>query len=124
MKTPLQYVQSGEHLPQPLRDFHDQKDLFKLIHRTYGHQVESDPVHPLKDMTWVAAHCFAIDWFLWFMAQRGWTLQRSRASVEFRSLRADIEAMKEQDADAFRKMLSERKPAPEPAAVKESEVQS
>lgn len=33
-----------------------------------------------------------IDVFLWFMAQRGWTLQRTRCNPEFRDLDTDVKA--------------------------------
>ena len=41
---------------------------------------------------WVACHCYVIDVFLWFMAQRGWTLQRTRRNLEFRDLDTDVKA--------------------------------
>lgn len=74
-----QWMESGEYLPEILRDFHDQKDLFKAMHQLYGKGLgcENKP-------NWVDGHQYAIDWFLWYMAQRGYTLQKSRKKVEFR----------------------------------------
>lgn len=35
MKTSIQeWLKSGAYLPKPMRDFHDQKDIFKAIHTT------------------------------------------------------------------------------------------
>jgi hypothetical protein len=76
------YVESGKHLPEFMRDFHDQKDLFKAIHHTYA---KDDPEAKMPD--WRQAHCYTVDWFLWFMGLRGYTLQKSRAKVDFRPLR-------------------------------------
>jgi hypothetical protein len=42
------------------------------------------------------------------MARRGWTLQRSRAKVEFRDLGADVKAHQDANDEAFRRMLEER----------------
>lgn len=80
------WMKSGEYLPPPLRDFHDQKDLFKAIHDTInvgGHDYA-------KEVSWIAGQCYVIDIFLWFMAKRGYTLQRSRQRLPFRDLEADV----------------------------------
>ena len=47
----------------------------------------------------------------WFMAKRGWTLQRSRANVEFANLADDIQARKLADSEAFKKFIESRKQA-------------
>lgn len=73
------WLRSGEHLPSFMRDFHDQKDLFKEIHARYGHNAESRERMP----DWVSSHCYTVDWFLWFMASRGYTLQRTRKKLNF-----------------------------------------
>lgn len=57
----------------------------------------------------MAGQCYAIDWFLWFMAQHGWTLQRSRAKgVEFFDLSERCAEMRNADAEAFRAALDTR----------------
>lgn len=103
---PEEYVQSSKHLPEPLRDFHDQKDLFKLMHRLYSNNNHFEK--GADSVNWVTGQCYVIDWFLWFMAQRGYTLQKSRAKVDFKNLREEIEKMKEKDAEALRKALENR----------------
>ena len=72
------YLGSGKHLPKCMRDFHDQKDLFKSIHHLYQDS-------PQVNMpSWMIGHQYVIDWFLWFMASRGYTLQKTRAkNIEF-----------------------------------------
>ena len=70
-----------QYLPQEFRDFHDQKDLFKEIFRTYenvGKQMSSDEKTVLSEINWVQAHCFVFDTFLWHMARKGYTLQKAR----------------------------------------------
>lgn len=74
------WLSSGKHLPKFMRDFHDQKDLFKLIYYCYEngtHEIGVDVPN------WVQAHVFTIDWFLWWMASRGYTLQKTRKKVDF-----------------------------------------
>lgn len=81
------WLKSGEYLPEPLRDFHDQKDVFKTMHERQAH---ADPLTFAKNVDWITGQCYVIDSFLWFMARRGWTLQRSRKSLAFRDLDADV----------------------------------
>lgn len=76
------WMNSGKYLPPALRDFHDQKDLFKAIHETIA--VEDHGY--CKDVSWVQGHCYVIDVFLWFMAKHGYTLQKARHKMEFKDL--------------------------------------
>ena len=71
----IEWLQSGEHLPKPMRDFHSQKDLFKSMHHLY-----QDAERPCAENTptWGQGHIYIIDFFLWFMASRGYTLQKTR----------------------------------------------
>ena len=72
------WLNSGKHLPVFLRDFHDQKSLFKSMHYLY-----QDEPHSEKKPNWVDGQIYIIDWFLWFMASRGYTLQKTKAKQEF-----------------------------------------
>lgn len=100
------YVKSGAHLPAPLRDFHDAKELFKTMHD----RMDVEGNEYAKGVTWVAGQCYVIDLFLWFMAKRGWTLQRSRADVDFIDLADDLKAARDARTAHFQKLLAERKP--------------
>jgi len=74
------YMNGGEHLPDFMKDFHDQKDLFKAI---YG-QWKDGETKVLEDVNWVDAHVFTIDYFLWWMGHNGYKLQKIRKKgVEF-----------------------------------------
>lgn len=96
LKQPHEYVNSGEHLPTFLRDFHDQKDLFKTISARYRNEA-TDPQMP----NWTMAQIYTIDWFLWFLGQHGWTLQRSRAKVEFRDIHESVKETMDEMRTAF-----------------------
>lgn len=85
-----QWRAEGKHLPEFMRDFHDQKDLFKTIHRRYTERPEG--------ANWVQAHIYTVDFFLWFMAQHGYTLQRSRARLPFDDLQATVAADRETES--------------------------
>lgn len=95
------WLKSGAYLPESLRDFHDQKNVFKAMHsiiRVDGHECA-------KDVGWVAGQCYVIDIFLWFMARRGYTLQRSRTRLPFRDLSIDVNAETERRDVALMDLL-------------------
>jgi hypothetical protein len=76
-KSLQKWMQSGKYLPRFMRDFHDQKDVFKAIHEIINENEAA------RRIGWVDAQIYVIDVFLWFMARRGYTLQRSRVKCEF-----------------------------------------
>lgn len=83
MKTDIEeWLKTGAYLPKPLRDFHAQKNLFKVMHESI-----QEPLNPLiKRPSWVEGHVYVIDVFLWYMARRGYTLQRTKVKGNFRDL--------------------------------------
>lgn len=75
------YMNENKNLPDFMVDFHDQKDLFKVIYTQYR---EGNNKKLLENVNWVDAHCFTIDVFLWWMGKHGYKLQKSRCkNVEF-----------------------------------------
>jgi hypothetical protein len=95
------WLKSGAYLPPPLRDFHAQKDTFKAIH-----SIINVAGHPYaKPVDWIVGQCYVIDIFLWFMAKRGYTLQRSRARLPFRDLQADLRGEEEKRFASFAAMM-------------------
>lgn len=105
---PHEYVSSGKHLPPFLRDFHAQKNLFQLIAGVVAQSVANpkSPHHGKTDIPgWRDAHVYVIDFFLWFMAQRGWTLQRSRANVRFADYDKELAAFGERQAQELANVL-------------------
>lgn len=98
-----QWRKQGKHLPAFMRDFHDQKNLFKTIHELY-HSTPREHSTPPPD--WIQAHTYTIDSFLWFMAAHGWTLQRNATkSVQFYSIDATLRAAQEKRDAADVEML-------------------
>lgn len=106
----LAWRAAGKHLPEPLRDFHDQKAVFKLVHELT--KAPADPLH--RHPSWVEGHVYVIDTFLWCMARHGYTLQRSRAKLPFESLESNIQAMEQRNAQAFASLLATAQSATPP----------
>jgi hypothetical protein len=71
----VRWVDSEKHLPKWLRDFHDQKDVFKACERVLGRAGVSD-LRP-DGIPWTDGHIYTIDRFLRFMAYHGYTLRRT-----------------------------------------------
>ena len=82
MSALSQFLKSGKYLPKQLRDFHDQKEVFKTIHELVGHEIITR-AGTQKPIDWITAQIYTVDVFLWFMAKRGYTLQKCRAKVDF-----------------------------------------
>ncbi|MDU5780078.1 MAG: hypothetical protein E6Z83_04650 [Pantoea sp.] len=94
----FEWLKSGEYMPEFLRDFHNQKDLFKAMHNTIANADENG--------NWRDGHVYVVDTFLWYMASRGFTLQRSRKGVPFKSIDDDIERFKSEMRDIMSSTIS------------------
>lgn len=92
------WLKSGDYMPREFRDFHDQKDLFKAMHNTIQNANDNGNARD--------GHIYVVDTFLWYMARCGYTLQRSRKQVPFRSMDDDIERYKNEVSEKFSIMLS------------------
>lgn len=109
MSNPETYTQDKHYLPDFMKDFHDQKDLFKAIHELYKDN------ESLKKMpqSWVDNHIFVVDYFLWFMGQHGYKLQKVRKKgVEFYDLQATIDQMKGRSVQRFAEILKSHETKP------------
>lgn len=96
------FLESGKYLPPFLRDFHDQKDVFKTL---WGGMDLSKFPKEIQALGWINFHILIIDLFLWWMAKRGWTLQRSRQNVEFLDVHKDIEEFKCMENESFKAFM-------------------
>lgn len=101
--TPQEYTESKGYLPDFLKDFHDQKDVFKTIHELYN---KSESLQKLPN-TWVDNHIFVVDFFLWFMGQHGYKLQRDRSKVEFHNLQETLAEFKAKRVQHFANILTQ-----------------
>ena len=94
------WLKSGEYLPSFLRDFHDQKDLFKCVEEMVNR-------HPIPNGdSWIGRHVYVVDYFLWFMARHGYTLQKSRQPVEFEDYDKAIQEWKRRLTEAAERSIS------------------
>lgn len=95
--------ESGKYLPEFMRDFHDQKDLFKAMQEVVD-AANAKPNHGHRSMnaTWTDYHIYTVDVFLWIMAAHGYTLQRARNRFGFQSIYDFIEDCKKRYRDGFK----------------------
>jgi len=100
-----QWLESRKYLPMFLRDHDAQKELFKCIHSTVDIK-KSVPI----PIDWINAQCYVIDVFLWYMAKRGYTLQRTQnKNIEFYDLQKDLDFFYQNQLAQFRQELNNRK---------------
>lgn len=95
------FKHSGEYLPKIMRDFHNAKDVFKHL---VGNYEIGDPCK--KEIDWVAGQCYIIDWFLWKMANYGYTLQKSHKHIDFYDAEQIIEDKKNKESDIFVQLIN------------------
>lgn len=77
---------AGEYLPEFMRDFHDQKDLFKALQDVVDRANAKNGSHRSLNASWTEYHIYTVDIFLWVLAAHGYTLQRSRRRFGFRDI--------------------------------------
>lgn len=110
------WMKSGEYLPPALRDFREQKDVFKAVHELVERARAGNDTH-VGALSWTQAHVYTVDFFLWYMARRGFTLQRSRKPLPYRDLSADVSesrcARDAATAGAFRLLRARVQPRPQ-----------
>lgn len=94
--APDSWLRSSEYLPDFMRDFHDQKDLFKALQEVVDRRNDRDgKLSYTAEITWIGAHVYTVDVFLWVLAKHGYTLQRSRKRVAFQNIHDFIGAAME-----------------------------
>lgn len=90
-KSYAKWRDAKRHLPAFLKTYEGQKLFFEMVHEIT--RVPEDDQAGLRKTLSVdvpQAHCYVIDRLLWCLARHGWTLQRSRANVQFDSLDAHL----------------------------------
>lgn len=105
----------GRHLPAFMRDFHDQKDLFKLMDATAQFQ-NKDLREYSRHPDWIKAMTYTIDIFLWTMARYGYTLQPIRKDKfpvtnepeDLWDLELALRDQRDRERDALHAVLSKR----------------
>ncbi len=113
---------AGRHLPAVLRDFHDQKAVFRAMHEVQASA--SEPQRLVCQPSWVEGHCYVIDKFLWFMARHGYTLQRSRAALPFTELDDTLAAVGAHQQQAWTRLLKNDNAEPDGASNPEASATS
>ncbi len=102
-RTIKEWRESGDYLPDFLRDFHDQKDFFKAMHDI----IDVEGHVYAKEVSGIAGHCYVVDIFLWFLSRFGYKIQKSKADVDFEDLEKAITACRENRLKKFESLLNQ-----------------
>ena len=110
-KTFKEWLGATRHLPSALRDFHQQKKVFKAVQRVAMRGTKDKPGLPseLSGINWIAAHIYVVDFFLVFMAAHGYTLQRTREQegFKFKDLAETLQELEAEEVAALKKFFAE-----------------
>lgn len=104
---------SGEYLPEFMRDFHDQKDLFKALQDVVERSNAKNGEHRSLNGTWTDYHIYSVDIFLWIMAGHGYTLQRTRKRLTFASIYDFVSESRKRGQAAMAAVLFPNKEKPQ-----------
>ena len=104
-RTIQEWRESGDYLPDFLRDFHDQKDFFKAMHDL----IDVEEHQYAGKISWVDGHCYTIDIFLWFLSRFGYKIQKTSANIYFEDLQEAIEYCNEKRLKSFGALLGPNK---------------
>ncbi len=94
-----------KHLPDFMRDFHDQKDLFKALFEVAMEGDNEGQIKFFEGLNWQNTHVYTIDIFLWVLAAHGYTLQKNRSDFEFGDISGFISRRREERANKFHEQL-------------------
>jgi len=97
------FIKSEKHLPYFLKDFHDQKDFFKALHKW----IQESNNHELiaKCPNWVDGHVYTIDLVLAFFALHGYTLQKNKTKINFCDIHDTIARLKQEEIKGLQELL-------------------
>ena len=105
-----EWLEEGIYLPECMRDFHDAKKLFKriqwLVESAKEDKEDMKKIYAKQIQDWQLNHIYVIDFFLWFMAKRGYTLQKSRMKFDFIDLNHSLSELQEQEANMLKDMMN------------------
>lgn len=102
--TIREYNQELKYLPDFMRDFHDQKDLFKCIQDWAQRNEDFDKL----PNSWMDNHIFCIDYFLWFMSLHGYKLQQIRTNILVHDLSKSIAEFREKSIKSLASILQQK----------------
>ena len=97
---------NGDYLPEFMRDFHDQKDLFKALQDVVDRSNAKHGGHRDLNAAWSEYHIYTVDIFLWVLAAHGYTLQRSRRKFAFSSIYDFVSEATQRAREASASVLS------------------
>ncbi len=103
MKPLKDFLKAEKHLPDCMKDLHDQKDLFEAMHA----YMKPKDCEYTKNIARMEGHVYVVDFFLTFMAHHGYVLQKSKAKVEFEDLDSCVTGYKVWSRQQSAKLLNE-----------------
>jgi hypothetical protein len=97
-------IDNDKHLPEIMKDFHDQKDVIKSMYAYYN-QTKSNKVRCNS----VDLHIDIVDHFLEFMFIHGYKLQKTRIQCDnnYCDILETISARKEKESTLMKELIAD-----------------
>lgn len=111
----------GQYLPEFMRDFHDQKDLFKALQDLVDRANAKNGSHRSLTASWSEYHIYTVDIFLWVLAAHGYTLQRSRRRFGFHDIYDFVGQARAAALEAMASIFNRSRPTGEDSPANEGE---
>ncbi len=110
-------LKNQQFLPAWMRDFHEQKDVFKSFSQWFrealkNHRAKSDMdclTDALDGLGWVDIHIFMVDYFLYWMATQGYHLQKWNPKCGTYDIHETIAKRRKQELEDLHALISQRK---------------
>lgn len=98
-------IEENKHLPEILKDFHDQKDVIKSMYSFFDRSETNKMKCNSTDL-----HIDIVDHFLEFMFIHGYKLQKTRVKCDndYCNIWETIEDRKKQEAEILKKFISSK----------------
>ena len=102
----VKHFKSAKHIPLLMRDFHDAKDVFKVL-ATIENPIGGKEAQ--ESLPWCDGHGFIVDFFLYDLAHSGYVLQKSQKKFDFKDMEKDIQIYKNKVSDNLASILKATK---------------
>jgi hypothetical protein len=102
----VKHFKNAKHIPLLMRDFHDAKDVFKVL-ATIENPIGGKEAQ--ESLPWCDGHGFIVDFFLYDLAHSGYVLQKSQKKFDFKDMEKDIQIYKNKVSDNLASILKATK---------------
>lgn len=95
-------IADGDHLPEILRAYDDQDQLFRAMHGLTGW---NDDDHCASDVTHITGNKYVVELFLKFMAEHGYVLRKDPQLAGARDIETSLAQFEQKEREVRQSMI-------------------